>query len=538
MVRMHWFDELLGKVEEFLHGRDRVLCNAGLSVSGLQHVGRLRGEIALNHAIIKELRKKGKKATQNLVLYTQDQWKGKEGQLSRFKGGEGEGYVGRRLIDVPDPEGCHKNWVDHYWVDFGSYLDKFAPGISVISTTDIYSRQDMKELVLELVGKKDAVREIINKYRGRKPYPPDWLPFEAYCEKCRRVGSAKTLAVSPDFTARYECECGNSGTSPFEKGKLNWRMEWPALWKVLKVDVEPFGKDHAAPGGSRDSCKEIAIKAMGFDPPFPIPYEWVGLGHGGKDLGDMGSSDFVGFTPKQWLEVGDPEVIRYIFFFNPVSRRVVLDTAKVDAYHDTYDTAERAYHTAKRDEEEQVAARSFELASVEGAMEETPFQLSYRHAAYLSQISPAKNKLSWCIQRLRDTGMVSVPLTPYEEGRIERRLTQAAKWVSLYSPENKVVLLERLTEDITRQLDDKDREALGVYLKSAESAEWREDAIKESMVSLTKGGKLPVETPRFFRDLYIVLLGQERGPRAAPFLAVLSKQWVLDRLRESSADRQ
>jgi lysyl-tRNA synthetase class 1 len=534
VVQMHWFDELLGKAEEFLRGRERVLCNAGLSVSGLQHVGRLRGEIALNHAIVRGLRLKGKKASQNLVLYTQDQWKGKEGQLGRFKGREGDQYVGQRLIDVPDPEGCHKNWVDHYWVDFGDYLDSFAPGVSVISTTEIYSRQDMKDLVLELVAKKDAVRDVVNKYRSRKPYPPEWIPFEAYCEKCHRVGNAKTLELLPDYRVRYECECDNSGDTPIEKGKLNWRLEWPALWKVLRVDVEPFGKDHAAPGGSRDSCKEIARKIMGMEAPFPIPYEWVGLGKGGKDLGDMGSSDFIGFTPKQWLEIGDPEVIRYIYFFNPVSRRVVLDLSKVDSYHDLFDSAERAYHSVKRNEEEDVAARSFELALVGKTMEDLPFQLSYRHAAYLSQISPSEHKVSWCIQRLRDTGMLSIPLTPFEEGRIERRLKNAMKWVELYSPENKVTLLQEMTPKVIEQLEEKDREALSMYLRTATTTEWREDAIKESMISLTKGGRLPIETPRFFRDLYLVLLGQERGPRAAPFLAVLKKEWVLERLKESA----
>jgi lysyl-tRNA synthetase class 1 len=208
--------------------------------------------------------------------------------------------------------------------------------------------------------------------------------------------------------------------------------------------------------------------------------------------------------------------------------------SKVDSYHDLYDSAERAYHSAKRNEEEEVAARSFELALVEKTMEEMPFQLSYRHAAYLSQISPAEHKVSWCIQRLRDTGMLSLPLTPFEEGRIERRLMHAMKWVELYSPENKVTLLQELTKEVGEQLDDMDRGALSMYLRAATPTEWREDAIKESMVALTKSGKLPVETPRFFRDLYLVLLGQERGPRAAPFLAVLKKEWVLERLKESA----
>ena len=530
MILMHWFDELLGRIEEFLGDRESVICNAGLSVSGLQHVGRLRGEISLNHAIVKELRKRGKRAQQTLILYTQDQWKGKKGQLSQFKGGQQ--YIGRRLIDVPDPQECHKNWVEHYWVDFGSYLDKFAPGIKVVTTTEIYSSQDMKDLVLEIVKKKDAARELINKYRKRNPYPPNWIPFEAYCERCQRVGSAKTLAVHHDYSVEYECSCGGSGISEIEKGKLNWRLEWPSLWKVMKVDVEPFGKDHATPGGSRDSCKGIAINLLDIVPPFPIPYEWVGMEEGGKDLGDMSSSNFLGFTPKQWLEIGDPEVLRYLYFFSPISRRMVLDLGKVDVYHEQFDMAERAFHSEERTEEEDLQARSFDLALTEVSMKDMPFQLGYRHAAYLSQISPSEKRVKWCIERLKDTGMLSVPLTPFEEGRISRRIEQAGRWVELYSPQNKVVILDKLTIEVMKQLDEKDYEALAIYLKTIKDVEWREDAIKESMVTLTKSGKLPVDTPRFFRDLYLVLIGEEKGPRVAPFFAVLEKEWILKRLQE------
>ena len=91
--------------------------------------------------------------------------------------------------------------------------------------------------------------------------------------------------------------------------------------------------------------------------------------------------------------------------------------------------------------------------------------------------------------------------------------------------------LTDFAQDITQILD---RAALRAYLERATKAEWTEESIKESMVSLTKVGKLPVDTSRFFRDLYLVLLGKERGPRAAPFLAVLEKAWVLKRLREAT----
>ena len=509
------------------------MINAGLSVSGLQHVGRLRGEIALSQLLTRSLHEAGRTTSQSLVLYTQDEWKAKPKQVAQFTREDGRKYVGRRLIDVPDPFGCHKDWVDHFWQDFGGVLDRFAPNVRIVTTTESYRNPEMQALVRDLASRAEEVRAVVNKYRARHPYPEGWIPFEAFCENCNTIG-ATTLAIS-GTTATYRCErCGHEGSSSIEKGKLNWRLEWPALWKVYRVDIEPFGKDHATPGGSRDSCKEIAETVMHFRPPMGIPYEWVGIADRGKDLGDMGSSDFLGFSPAQWVEVGDPEVLRYVYTFNPIFRRIVLDLYRVDAYHDTYDRAENAFYATAKQGDEDDQARSYELAQLATPPKKEPFALSYRHAAFLSQISPEKGRLEWCLKRMRDTGMLERKPTAFEQSRIPRRLEQARVWVERYATENRVKILEALTPEVKSMLDDKDRGALRTFAERAASAAWTEEAIKDSMVSLTKGGSLAVETSRFFRDLYLALLGSERGPRAAPFLAVLEKDWVVRRLKESS----
>ncbi len=527
----HWYDELLLDAKAYVGGKKDLVINGGLSVSGLQHVGRLRGEITLAQLLTRSFRDDGRKAMQSLVLYTQDEWKSKEGQLSQFPGDEGRKYIGRRLIDVPDPKGCHANWVEHYWVDFGGVLDRFTPDIRIVTTTEAYKNPEMQAVVRDLVSRPEEVRALVNKYRERHPYPTGWLPFEAYCEHCGRIG-AKTVALR-GMMAEYECpKCGGKGKSSIEKGKLNWRLEWAALWKVYKVDIEPFGKDHATPGGSRDSCKEVCESLLKTRAPMGIPYEWVAQADRGKELGDMGSSDFIGFTPRAWLEIGDPEVLRYVYTFNPIQRRIVLDLSRVDGMHDTYDHAEQLFFTDEREGDEDDQARSYELAALGPIPGEEPFQLSYRHASFLAQISPEEERLEWCLRRMRDTGLLHGQLTEWEEARVARRLDQSRAWVEKYVPENKVVLLDALTPEVENALENRDREALRAYLDRAAKAEWTEEAIKESMVSLTKVGRLPVDTSRFFRDLYLVLLGKERGPRAAPFLAVLQKEWVLRRLRE------
>ena len=130
--------------------------------------------------------------------------------------------------------------------------------------------------------------------------------------------------------------------------------------------------------------------------------------------------------------------------------------------------------------------------------------------------------------------MLTRGATEFERARIARRLAQSRVWVEKYAPENRVKLLESLPDQVMSQLDPNDRQALRLFAARATAVVWNEESIKESMVSLTKKGGLPVETGRFFRDLYLILLGSEKGPRAAPFLAVLEKDWVVRRLSEAA----
>lgn len=500
-------------------------------MSGLQHVGRLRGEIILNHFIASHLREKGIEVLQHLVLYTQDPWKGVPEQLAQFTGDEGRTYVGWRLTDVPDPMGCHANWVNHYWEDFGESLDSFAPGVVTTRTTDIYKRREMKEIVRRLASQAEEVRRVVNRYRPRNPHPKGWLPFEPMCLQCNRIGQAHTLKVVGE-EVEYECDCGGKATSPIEKGKLNWRLEWPALWAVLQVDVEPFGKDHAAPGGSRESCKVISEEVLGLQAPFGIPYEFVGYSEGGVDRGDMGSSDFLGFGPKEWLDLAEPEILRFHVANVPVRRRIVLDLAKMDVYHQAYDQAESSFY----DGQETPEARSYSLSLLDPPLGERPYRLAYRHAALLAQVAPPEDTLRWAVRRLEDTGLLQRPLMEAERDFLRKRLQQALRWVENYGPkDDRIQLLDTLPGEIREGLTRDDRRALSMLWERLEGAPWREGSIKDAMVELTSSGDLPVSTKRFFAVLYTVFLGKPSGPRAAPLLVVLERDFVLGRLQEASA---
>ncbi|MCK4443621.1 MAG: lysine--tRNA ligase [Thermoplasmata archaeon] len=532
---MHWFDEVFPRIEAFLGEKREVVISAGLSVSGLQHVGRLRGEVILANAIADALRKDGRDVKQMLVLYTQDSWKGKEGQLAQFEGRDGSEFIGRRLIDVPDPKGCHDSWVDHYWRDFGNVLDKFARNVEVTSTTEVYKRDDMKENVSELLGKGDVIRQTINKYRGRMKYPEGWIPFEPYCHECKRIGDAEAISVEKDGMVTYKCSCGGEGASRIEDGKLNWRLEWPSLWKILHVDIEPFGKDHATPGGSRDSCKDIAKNIMDLEPPFGIPYEWVGMSRDGTDMGDMSSSSFKGFTPREWLELGEPEALRFTYLQTNPSKRIVLDLAKMDVYHDHLDSGHRDYWGEDKDEPGDLRSRSYEISAVDRVLREDMYIVPFKEASLLTQISPSEDKLQWVVSRLRDTGKLTRELSDDESQYLSERMVLADHWIKTHAPEDlQVHLMEELPVGVRNELTEDDVRSLSIFKERLEGTDWNEDALKETMMSASKGEGFPVDTRRFFRNLYLVLLGKEQGPRAAPFLSILQKDFVIQRLEEVS----
>ncbi|MDX1534391.1 MAG: lysine--tRNA ligase, partial [Thermoplasmata archaeon] len=505
---MHWFDELYPSVEAHVAEIDSVVCNAGISVSGLMHVGSLRGEIVLNHFIASRLRAAGRNVTQHLTLYTQDRWKGTPRQLAQFPDDGGRPYVGHRMIEVPDPQACHPNWVDHFWEGFADSLDRFAPGVEVSRTTDLYRTEAMQALVHEVADRADEVREVVNQYRPRNPQPEGWIPFEPLCLTCRKMGDARALGFH-DGEVQYECACGGSGSSPLELGKLNWRVEWPVLWALLKVAVEPFGKDHAAPGGSRETSRVIAERILGIAAPLGIPYEWVGYAEDGTDRGDMSSSRFLGFDPSTWLRVGDPEVLRFLFAATPIRRRLVLDLSQVDAHHQRYDQAETASYEGSTED----PARAYQLGQLEKPPEHRPFQLAFRHASLLAQVAPDEEALAWSLGRLAATGILQGELGTWERGRIARRLLQARAWVEDYGPdEMRIEVQKTLSPEVDASLSDADRESLQKLARTLSHTSWQEVAIREAMVTLTSGGELDVSTSRFFEALYLTFLGQPLGP--------------------------
>ena len=539
----HWIDELADKLYENLarRGKSVVVFNGGLSVSGLQHIGRLRGEVIIPEVLRRVLRERGLTVRQYLTLYTQDAWKGKEAQVKRFRE-RGEKYTGWPLIRVPDPEGCHTNWVEHYWEDFGPFIKEFTDGeVEVVATTDLYKTR-LKEFTKLVFENKEKVRVVLNKYRGRKPYEEGWIPFEPICEKCGRIDTTRSTRIVDEEHVEYTCDsCGHQGVTSIENGKLMWRIEWVGVWWSLGVDFEPFGKDHAMPGGSRDSCVDLAVNVFNVTPPEGLPYEWVEWRTPDGRIVDMGSSDFLGFTPREWLEVAHPHVFRFLVLKTPPMKKLTVSLHEIPQYYSLYYKAERVYYGVERvssEEERVLLARSYELSYPQGKPpREMPEQVPYLHLAILAQVVPREKWTSEGVVRLKSSGHLGEKPTEYGLKRVLETLEKAYKWVEKYGPgELRIQLLslseaEKVASTIPVTLTGTFRE---LYERLLALESWSEEDIKEAFIAVTSrlGGGDAVKT--FYVYFYRVLTGKESGPRAAPLLALLGRDLSLRYLKLAS----
>ena len=80
-----------------------------------------------------------------------------------------------------------------------------------------------------------------------------WAPITPIDRETGKMAGLKVTGYDlASTTVEYETLDGRRGVADYSKGeaKLPWRIDWAARWSALGVTVEPFGKDHASPGGS------------------------------------------------------------------------------------------------------------------------------------------------------------------------------------------------------------------------------------------------------------------------------------------------
>lgn len=530
-VHMHWID----RVAKALLKRDKKhIIASGISISGHIHIGHCN-DIFIADGVRRALEESGGEG--EAFWYADDfdpmrriPWPLNEGELAeKYKR-----YLGIPYINIPSPDPKYKNFVDFFASPFIKSLDDFGIDVKIYSSAEIYRSGKMADLTRTALEQADKIRAILNRYRS-KPLPEDWLPYDALCERCGRLATTRSLSWH-DNNVSYRCEgsdyvagCGHEGEADFTKGqgKLTWRVEWPARWKLLGVTCEPFGKDHAVVGGSYDTGKLIAKQVFKYKAPYPVPYEWVSL----KGRG-MSSSKGVVFTLPQWLEIAEPELLRYFIFRSKPMKAKNFDPglALLDLY-DECDLVEQVHFgmveaSARREEQ---FKRIYQLSQLRETPKRQVQRVPFRFATVLSQVMRDEKH---AINVLTSRGMLTDP----SESDIQlafRRLSCARNWVSKHAPERlRFKVAETLPAEAVRPLTKKQKQGLTQLAADLSSRDFTPVELHNHIYELAQ--RVGLKAPELFKAVYLALLGRESGPRVGNFISVLDKEFVIPRLKEAA----
>jgi len=475
---IHWADVIAEKLMK--KGNEHRIAT-GISPSGHIHLGNLR-EMMTADAVKRAVNEAGGKAG---IIYIADTFDPLRRRYP-FLPEEYEKYVGMPLSEIPDPEGCHENYSEHFLSPFLESLEILGIEAEIERADLMYKEGRYVDEIKLAIEKRKEIANIMEEVTGRE-IEDDWYPFMPFCENCRKINSARVTGYD-DKWIYYTCSCGYEGKASYKGGgKLTWRVDWAARWKILNITCEPFGKDHATAGGSYDTGVRLAREIFGIEPPFPIIYEWIHL----KGVGAMKSSKGIVIPVKDLVETLPPEIIRYIIIRSKPERHIEFDPS---ALLDIFEEFEDAFKENDR---------SVQLSMVSDVeYSDVPF----KHIVVVGQIA------SWKPERVFEI----LKRTGYEIDEVARKdvlrkIDYARKWLQRYAP-------ERLKFEIITDIPEFSSEEKEFLRKFSNSMKEEMSAEEIHKLVYDVAEKMNIKPRNAFKIIYRAVLGKTYGPRIGYFL--------------------
>jgi lysyl-tRNA synthetase, class I len=459
---------------------------SGISVSGNIHAGNLR-EVLVAEAVANALRARGEQVRFIFHADTID-------PLRKIAPGipkSYEDYIGHSLSHVPDPEGCHVSYSEHFLAPFEEALREMEMDVEVIRSHELYERGVYTEVTRESIEYTDELREILQEVTNRK-MPEHWSPFLPRGSSGKLTGMRVLEHLPEQASVVFADEDGFEEVASYAKGegKLGWRVELAARWKALGVTFEPFGKDHTSRGGSTDTADRMSREVFDYPVPGRYEYEWIGL----KGRGDMSSSRGIVLLPLDLLRIMPPGAVRHIILGRDPARRFDIDLkAGFPRFMDEYraETGE-------------------------------PY-VPFTHLVTVAQT--VGDDVDAAAEMLRRGGYAEAA-----EGtdKLAQDLRYARNWAAEWAPDSMRLGLLDVEEsrEAAAGLDDEQR----AYLREVSEKlrpEMDGEAVQDVLYSIAIGRGL--KPKRAFAAVYKVLLGKTSGPKAGPFIAGLTTGQVTRR---------
>lgn len=514
-VSKYWLNSVLDEIEA-KYPDGEIVVSSGISPSASYHLGHFR-EILTSNMLKVGLELRGRRVQHIHVVDNFDPLRKRYDFLPEAY----EKYVGWPICLVPDPFECHHSYADHFFQEFYKWVE--AMGIEaqvVLSYEDLYQSGRMAEQIEKAIKEAVTARQILNKYR-QKPLSEDWFPIQILSSnKSFNEWRFKSIETDTNTIVAYDVE-GKEHQVDYSKGevKLNWRLDWPARWQVLGVMVEPHGfQEHGAAGGSFETGNLLAKDVFGFRPPLAgIQYGHV---HLAGDNIKMSSSKGNTITPEEAFKIMPPEIIKYFYARYPGKKKIDFDPGLgLFRMYDEYVAVESAV-LEKREHE---FAPAYQL-SVAGDTTKQVSTVPFSHLVTVYQAT--LGSIDKVLELLKRSGFAKQ--VENEAQVIEKELEYVKNWLETRAPEEvKFGLAEKLDDN---NLSLEQKQFLAKLADKIEATDELDAQAYHTAIHDT-AKELGLESNLAFQAIYGVLLNKNHGPKAGMFLALLEKQFLIDRFR-------
>lgn len=505
-----WLEDIAGRIEtDFPDGE--ITVSSGVSPSGKYHLGTLR-EIMTAEALARALRLRGRTVRHLHVVDDLDVFRKVPADLPA----EFEQHLGKPLCDIPSPEGTDQSYADYFVQDLGQISAGLGLDMEIIRAHERYRAGFFVPAIETALSHIEQIKQILVEVSGHQ-LGEEWSPVQVIED-----GHLKTRKFvglhQDDKTIEYIDQHGQSQSASYAQGdvKLNWRIDWPARWWLLGVQVEPFGRDHATKGGSYDTGQRLVKEIFNSQPPVPVPYQFINRTGETKKMSKSAGNVV---TAVGLLDIMPPEIIWYFMLRSAPSRELKFDEGKtlMQLFDDFSALLSKPDKSPAEDKLLEVCLHGIEQPTVSTV----PF--SHLVASYQASLKDPSATLE-VIKRTEHAAAVQG-----QSDIIEKELAFIDNWLKTQAPaEVKFELSQRPQPDKFSTEDKAVLSALADKIAGGPpdaDGEWFHKRIYELKEEFDRPPK------QLFVLIYRALIGQEFGPRAGWFLSQLDRSWLIKRLR-------
>ena len=388
----------------------------------------------------------------------------------------------------------------------------------------------LNEEIRTLLVNAKRVGEIVKEEVGQERYV-EVLPYFPICRNCGRIYTTKATEFLPkENKILYVCEgmeikgrwiegCGYEGEADVTKGegKLSWKGEFAARWRALDIRFEAYGKDIEDSVRINDRiCREI----LGYEPPVHARYEMFLDKAGRKIASSVGNV----LTPQVWLRYGSPQSLLLLMLKRFVGTRT-LDVTDIPSYMNELDYLEDIYFGKKpvRDEKERAKLQGlYEYCWVLKPPAKPSIHIPYNLLTFLVKMAPKGREEEFITEKLRSYRYLEKDQTLDEN--LKKRIGFAFNWVEDFEEIKETVI------SLTAEEKEAIKELIEV-LKIEDEAEKIQNAV------FNTAKKHNLKPAKFFKTLYMILVGVPRGPRLGPYVLAMGRRNVVDALENALSNQ-